>query len=177
MGDRIPILPDWNKDSPYYQWANNFVWRNEWRVQHLFGCDKEDMMGECALMWIQCCRRYGDTINSPQQMMYLYKLWVTGQFHDFATKDTKERTTQALLEVREELGEISELNIKMAKSSCELKQVLDIIQNAPVEIMDVIKKDLKQCTVKQLFRRVSQYCGFGEEKADQLISELQKVLS
>lgn len=176
--ERVELLPEWNKDSPFYKWASNFTWRNQWRVEHVFGCDKEDMMAEIALMWVQCCKRYGDSVNSNAQMMYLFQLWVTGQFHDYATKDTKNRNTMEKIALRDiSIKSEAELAVKLDEASSDLKRVLDIFINAPQEILEVLKEDTKGWTAKQFLQKVCGYVGVSQEKSKQLIKELQELLS
>src|ERR1700677_2656511 len=172
------VLPEWGKASPYYQWANNFIWRNHWRVEHVLGGDKEDLLAECALMWVQCTKFYEKTVHTPQHMMYMYKLWVTGQFADYATKDTKIREVCQLLAYRDvRIKSEGELAVKLKEASSDLKQVMDIFLNAPQEIIEIIKGDMKTCTSKQLFKRVVDYLKIDTTKTKSLINELEDLLS
>jgi hypothetical protein len=175
---RIPILPEWDPESPYFQWANSFVWKNHWRVKYYMGGDVDDLMSECGFMWIQCCKAYGGSVDTPQQMMYMYQRWITGQFHDYSTKDTKIRSVCEKLAYRTNVAQAEcDFTLKMNEASYDLKRVLDIFLNAPIEIMEVLKEDTKGWTSKKFFRKVVVYLHIDEKRTSSLVKELETLLS
>lgn len=174
------LLPEWNKPgNPFRSWAQAFVWKNQWRILHYIGGDFEDAMAECELFWVQCCKFPNHVnITAPAQMMCRYKLWVTGQFHDYSTKDTRTRNTMETI-ARYDLNIKSEaeLTVKLDEASSDLKCVLDVFMNAPQEILDVLKQDTHGWTTKRYIKKILVYLQMNPMKTDSIIKELRELLS
>lgn len=171
-----PSLEDWHPGSPFYQFAKNYCYKNKWRVQYLLGGDLDDCIAQCALWWVECNKFYEGKINSPAHMMFLYRLWITGQFHDLASRDTKRRE---VVQYRKEPTTTSEgeLSVKLGEASTELKQVLNIMFNAPQEIIETLRIDCQSYNPKQYFKKVISHLKINPAKTPELVKELQDLLS
>lgn len=173
--ERKYILEDW--PGPWEKWAKNFCYRNHWRVAHILG-DYEDCLSKCALDYVICRQRYGDTVNSPQQFMFMYKLWVTAEFNTLSSKDYNERQMHLALPKNEILVDSdAELVARLSTASSELKSVIGIFMNSPQEIMELLRKEASSCHPKQFWKSVLKICGISPSKSSGLASELQKLLS
>ena len=192
------ILPEW-KGSPYHLWAKNFVYKNRWRVQNTLG-DYDDCLEQCCLYYYQCYKFYKHKVNSPQSLMFYYRLWCIGQFNDLSNLETKEKKV-----IKHPVGEedskgtsdrgqfrigksvvinmepVTEsdamLNLKLQEASSELKQVLNVMFNAPQEIIETLRQDCKSYCPKQYFKRVVKYLQLDEKSTPKLAKELEDLLS
>jgi hypothetical protein len=165
------------KNSAYEKFAFNFCLANAWRVRDKLG-DFDDCMAQCRLYFVEVQKFYEGKLNSPQHLMWAYRLWVTGQFHDLSKKDYKNRCTKMKLQRK---GEISikseaEMVVILGEASSELKEVLRIFFNAPKEVMETISKDAKTAHSGKFFRHVVSFCGLAPERADDLAKELKDLL-
>lgn len=70
----------------------------------------------------------------------------------------------------------AELNVILNESSSELKQVLTILINSPVEIMEMLRKEASNST-KQFWNAVLRYCNIPQDKSAKLMKELEDRLS
>jgi hypothetical protein len=172
------LLSEWDKPgNPFKGFAAAYVRKHQWRVLYLLGGDIEDAMAECELFWVQVCKFY-PAITEPASMMHMYKLWISGQFNDYSTKDTRSRNTMEVLS-RGDLSINSEgdLAVKLDEASSDLKQVLNIFMNAPQEIIDVIKQDTKGWTTKLFIKKILMHLNLNPKKTDSIINELKEILS
>lgn len=172
-------FPQW-EGSVYCAWAKNFCYKNQWRVTHSLG-DYDDCLAQCRLYYWQTWQFYDGQFTSPKHLMYMFRLWTWQQFHDLSNMDTKIRKVEADPDPDMKLSDPEtysegELAVKLNKASSELKEVLNIMFNAPQEVMDVIRQDSKNFSPKQFFRRVVKYLGFEESKTAKLTKELQELL-
>lgn len=168
-------LPPWDS-SIFQKWAFNFCMSNAWRVRDRLG-DIDDCMAQCALYYIECKNFYQHQVNSQKHFMYMYKLWVRGQFDDLAVKDSRNRDTKSNLASKKEAIESpnAELIVKLGEASSELQDVLKIIFNAPNEMIDTLRGDIRSC--KKFFKHVVKSIGLSPDKADSLSNELKDLLS
>ena len=172
---RVYLLPDWD-GSVYQKWSYNFISRNSWRVVNQIG-DFDDAMSQAALIYVVCKQRYGRTVNSAKHFMYLYQLYLRMEFNTYASKDGQKRKTIERLKERQ-IDKTSvcegDLNIKLSKASGELRQVLEILFNSPVEIMEALRKDAH--SQKKFWTSVLGFCKIDKAKSDTLSEELEKLL-
>lgn len=80
---------DWEHGT-YRKWAEGYIIKNHWRVQHIFA-DKDDCMGEVAMVFAKCHRMYYGKVHTPQHFMALFKTAVQRMFTSHSRKDTKYR--------------------------------------------------------------------------------------
>lgn len=174
--DRAYIVPEY-EGSIFQAWAKSYCAKNYWRVLHSIG-GYEDCLAECALAWIEVCRRYGGTVNNDRWMMHMFKLWVIGVFDTKSCKDTNNRTMLSKLEIKDEpsFEDESELRVKLQDASSELKTVLNVFLNAPQEILVVLRKDTSSCHPMQFFKAVVAQCGIPVSRSASLAKELQTLL-
>lgn len=167
-------LPEW-KGSPYSLWAKNFCYRNQWRARHILG-DYDDCYAQCCLWYYECWKFYQGKVQTASHFMVMYKLWVVGQFNDLSTKDTKKRE---VVQYRTEPTTTSEgdLTVKLGEASSELKEVLNIMFNAPQEILETLRADCQSYCPKQFFKKIVTYLGKDPAKTPKLAKELQDLLS
>jgi hypothetical protein len=175
--ERVQLIPEW-ENSVYQKWAYRFCQTNAWRVRDRLG-DFDDCMAQCALYYLEVKKFYSGKINSPSHFMYMYKLWVIGQFHDLSKKDYKHRCTKIKLSAKKEtsIKSEAELIVSLNEASSELKEVLRIFFNAPQEVLETIRNDAKTSNAGKFFKYIVQLCGIAPEKADGLSQELKNLLS
>jgi hypothetical protein len=155
------IALDAYEGSVYQKWAYKFCVTNSWRVKERLG-DFDDCVAQCALWWIECYRFYEGKVNSNAHLCYMFKLWVTGQFHDLSRKDYKYRCfkVEVAKEVSNSEDSDAELAVALNDASCELKEVLRIFFNSPQEVLSTLKKDLPTTHAGRFFKYVvSLYTG------------------
>lgn len=173
---RKELIKDW-QNSAFQHWAGKYCRTNYWRVQRYLG-DFDDCMAECACIYWECRLRYGATVNSNAHFMALYKLMVKSYFTDYSNYDTRYRDTLSLEGVIPSLVpgvELDKLLVHRTKnSSNEVKQVVNILLNGPVEVLETIGSDL--VLAKNYLKRVLRLAGIDNNKRDQVQQELRSAL-
>ena len=203
--ERVFLIGEWG-GSVYQKWAYKYLSNNLWRVQHRIG-DLQDLMQEAAMEFILVRNdpKIMTKINSPAQFMSYYQRSLASHVNNISMKDSRNRATLKKIknaytpqEQRDTLEERefafdraalysviqspivqpdAELNIILNESSNELKEVLKIFFNAPVEVMETLRAECKSYSPLQFFNRVLKYCGIPQEKSKELIKELEDRLS
>ena len=175
--ERPYLIEEWGPKSPWYLWARGYGERNLWRVQHAIGNDIEDFMSEAALTYVEVRIRYGASVKNAAHFMYLYKRGLSNWVHDLSHKDNKIKIGLSKVSPNEPTAQhTGDLEIALSRSSSELKEVLNIILNAPKEIMDVVQADIGNPTAKQFWYSVVNYLGIKQEKSKELMQELNTLL-
>ena len=170
--DRRSILEPW--PGPWAKWASVYVTRQGWRVTETLG-GYEDAMAECALMWCKCRRCYGATVDNPAWFMRMYQMTVISQFTDLSNKNTHQimaKDVAAVVMLDHHNLHEAELSLRLRGVSSELQQVLDVLFNAPKEILDEIINP--SWPMKRIFRAIADHCGI--QKSNALMVELRAVL-
>jgi hypothetical protein len=175
--ERVQLIPEF-RGSVYEKWSYKFCQTNAWRVRDRLG-DFDDCMAQCALYYLECKKFYAGKINSPAHFNYMFKLWVIGQFHDLSKKDYKHRCTKIKLATKKEtsIKSEAELMVTLNEASSELKEVLSIFFNAPKEVLETVRNEVKTTNAGKFFRAIVQFCGIAPEKAEDLSQELKNLLS
>lgn len=173
------LIPEWD-GSVYQKWAYRYCQTNLWRVSQHLGSDMEDVMAQAALIYVICRQRYGATVNSAKHFMYCYQLYLRMEFNTYALKDGKGRKAKEgvkeSLKIKEQDSNLEvDFNLKLSNASSELKQVLEIMFNAPTEVMDTIRKDMTSISSKGFWSRVLEYCKITTSPA-KLEKELEELL-
>ena len=172
---RVQLLTPW--PGPWALWAQSYCIKNLWRISNVLG-DLDDAMGEAALAYVELRKRYGYTVNSNAQFMYLYKMYFSCWVHTLSTKDTNNR--KALLKAEEQPNSCvsdAQLAASLSRSSPELKSVLGILFNAPNEIMETLRQDASSYSPRQFFNRVITHAGISRDHSIKLQQELISLLS
>ena len=108
--------------------------------------------------------------------MSLFKQVVTTRFHDFSTKDSKNRATSYYLRKQPSSTQSeASLSIKLREASNELRQVINVFLNAPEEIMQTLRADTPTKYPTQFFKQVVEYCGIKKNKSSALMRELKEI--
>jgi hypothetical protein len=160
------LLESW--PGIWEKWARNYCRQNFWRVQHSLG-SMEDAMAECALLFVDCQRRYGRTVNAAPQFMHLYQMMVKSRFNKLSNKDTGARTLEQSCELTEMVPERLTIDVQRHEATSELREVLQILHDAPSETLETIFGD---ATV--LFKKFSVFLGI--DKSKRLADELKVLL-
>lgn len=179
------MIEEWSKSSPWYKWAYNYGQRHLWRVSNVIGNDMADFMSEACLTYVETRNRYGATVNSPQHFMRLYQMSLSCWITDLSHKDSRIKSYLATDIQREDSISFSEpsvapeaeLSVLLDKGSNELKEVLNIFFNAPIEIMNVLRDEASSCSPKQFWNRVLAHIGIPQDRSKGLIKELNDLLS
>lgn len=148
------------------KWARGYCRRNLWRVNHSLG-SMEDAMAECTVLFVDCQRRYGRTVNAAPQFMYLYQMMVKSRFNKLSNKDTAARNLDACV-MTEATPETLTTGVQWREATDELREVLRVLYEAPSETLEAIFGD-----ASVLFKKFGSYLGIDTRKP--LVSEL-KVL-
>lgn len=98
--DLKPFEPVWER-SAYEKWTKGFVFKNHWRVKHIFPT-QDDAVQECAAIFVICRNKYqnsinrdpdyqGDRLMNDKWFMTLYMRSVSNKWCRFAQWDARER--------------------------------------------------------------------------------------
>lgn len=148
-------------DGTFENYARKVIRSNLWRVRRVM--DKEDFVQEAALLFYYMLDRYGDTVDSPQHFMGLYKTALDRQIHDLSKKSTKVRENEvaehALIVTSNTEGDdaidgppldrlaaivgywyspSAHMNLMVQQAPREVRQVLNLILNLPNEMAEAL---------------------------------------
>lgn len=158
-------------------WARNYCYKNLWRVESSLG-ELDDAEAECAMLFVECRKRYGASVNHPAHFMRLYQLMVITRFHDLSTKDSKYRHIESNYAPFVTTVNDGALRVKLGGSSKELQAVMNVLLYAPGDVLQVIMKDTL-LPPKYIMRRLATFCGISNPKvvAEALTQELHNLLT
>ena len=132
-------------EGPIKGWAINFSKKHYWRVERTIPW--EDLGQEMYIVFLRLKRKYPD-LETPQHFMALFKTAWTNQFHTFAHEDTHQRflvpelvETDESWGVPEPMGDLNhdgELGVKLRQAPREITMVLNLILNAPTEMLEIV---------------------------------------
>ncbi len=138
---------DFSVVEPY---VRNFLKKNYWKVETLM--PYEDALSEAKLQFIRTISRLEKRnceIKNEKHLMSLFKTSWSNHFITLANKATNERfvTTlsnsdnQDLLidQVIGDMGNMGEIEILLQKAPSEIKQVISMLLNSPIEAIEVIR--------------------------------------
>lgn len=134
-------------EGPIKGWAVNHCRRHYWRVKRHIQWD--DLMQEAAVTFLKVKQAYPD-LDGPSHFMALFQRSWANRVNDFAHEDTHERmfvdvhissedNEDAPLH-REYVGDTDtygELSIKLKQAPREVVMVLNLLLNAPVELVEI----------------------------------------
>lgn len=174
---RRPILPDF-PNSPFEGYATNYLQRNFWKVQHIFG-DFEDAMSEAQVIFYECRKMYGAKVNSQAHFMALYKQMISCYFIDWAKFDSAERSVLPTEDIEPSISSEATLSCLLREASSELKVVLKMVLDAPADVAETFRKEFNGSRkgVDRFFLKAVQACGLPDERASFLQEELMGLLS
>lgn len=107
--------------------------------------------------------------------MRMYQMTVISQFTDLSNKNTHQimaKDVAAVVMLDHHNLHEAELSLRLRGVSSELQQVLDVLFNAPKEILDEIINP--SWPMKRIFRAIADHCGI--QKSNALMVELRAVL-
>ncbi len=133
--------------EPY---VHNFLKKNYWKVETLM--PYEDAMSEAKLQFVRTLSRLekrGCEIKNEKHLMSLFKTSWSNHFITLSNKATHERFVTTLADsdnqdmmieqVIGDLGNMGELDILLHEAPSEIKQVLSMLINSPIETLEVIR--------------------------------------
>lgn len=174
--ERTLFISEW-KGSPFCGWAHNFCHKNAWRVKNYVG-DYEDCMAECALVYTQVRHRYGADIVSPQQFMSLFRVCVMSHFNTLANKDTQFRIGLENLEKPNlAIQQEGSVLVALREASTELQDVMQLLINAPQEIMDIVRIEAGNYSPKKFFQAALRQLNIKPSKGQKVMRELERILA
>lgn len=174
--------PKW--EGVFESYTASYVLKNLWRVQRT--CDFEDAMQEARIVFLDCSRRYGATVDNAAWFMALYKRALASQFHNLSSIDTRHKQFAVLSDVTREdqpdpepIGSLDNegaLVLLIRQAPDEVRAVLSLMLNAPVEVVDMISAAMR---VPQKARACSlRLCKMlGLPPQDSLLSQVREYLS
>lgn len=132
-------------EGPIKGWGVNFCKKNYWRVKVTMPW--EDLLQELAVAFLRVKQKYPET-ESPQHFMSLFQRSWINKFNDFSIEDTHVRKIFVDRFIHDgiddtepdtigELDHDGELSIKLKQAPREVMMVLNLILNAPAELVVV----------------------------------------
>lgn len=120
-------------------WSRNYVRRNFWRVSQHFG-SQDDAVHQCLVIFYRCKRRYEFTTDNPRWFMSLFKTAVTNHFTIQSIKESglRDMPVDADLPTAQNDGPFL---AALAGCSNEAQQVVNLLMNAPSELLKVVWQD------------------------------------
>lgn len=133
-------IPTWTGSIEGY--SKNYCIKNLWKFLPL-SYDLEDLMQESYVVFLKCQMRYPE-IDTPQHFMSLFKSALHNYLFDLSKPYLME--VQHLVYLPEEVNlenfsfaeEEATLRILLSQAPKEVKQVLNLLFNAPIELLDMI---------------------------------------
>lgn len=173
--ERKYLVPEW-EGSAFQAWSRNYCLKNYWRVVSAIG-DYNDCIAECALIWVECCRRYGATVTNNAWMMRMYQICVITTFDTKSMKDSNDRKLLSNFDSKEPaINSEAEMKVNLDDASSELKEVMKIFLNAPQEVLNILRADASSYHPMQFFKAVVNMCGISKTRSASLARELQTLL-
>lgn len=156
----------------YENWSKKWVNKNYWRVATTIGT-KEDAVQQCAEVFFRCRNKYGLAPIEPSHFMALYKVAVMREWGRLSLKDASVREHIKLAEIEPSGVDYNAgaLSAAYATASWELKHVMEIIVEAPAEVLKVM---FAMASMKDLNTRVLAMCGLGKSRRN-VIKELKRI--
>lgn len=172
------LIPEWT-GSVFEKWSYTFCVKNGWRIAYIVG-DMDDCMSECMMCYMECRLRYGATVNSEKQFMFLFMRMTQHWFNTLSKKDSKQRAERDKVIADLPKSACAEDDLRVSNvlldASSELRSVLNMFINAPAEMIDTIRADVPHATSKQFFKSIMKFCGVSEDKHESLTKELRELL-
>jgi hypothetical protein len=164
------LLEAW--PGPWAAWAKNYCRKNLWRLKTLIG-EEEDLLAECALIFLETKQRYGASINSSAHFMSLFQVSVISWFNTYSKKDTRYRTyLESLSSSEPYMEEEATFHVKVREVSKEVLIVLNIMQYAPIEIFDRNKRG-----TGQFIHQAVRHCKIPKRRYPLVIKGLRTLLT
>jgi hypothetical protein len=141
--------------------------------------DFDDCMQTAAEVFARITNRYGETINTPQWWMGMFKLSLSREFHTYSTECTQKRTAEhdyveeAVLTKTDIEHEASTFSLMLIGASDELKDVMTAIASAPSELLSVL---LKESDDAGWSRKLCRLCR-TKKINETIISELRSIVN
>ena len=175
---KINLRLDVQWPGVFENWARAYVRKNYWKVAEHFRTP-EDALGECALIWVRCLRKYEYTVNNPAWFMSLYK---TAVFNDFVTYAHASSRSVVVYARNDEDALVQELeqdqdfnngywSVLLSEASDELKRIMEIlVQSDDAALAKLLHDDIVR--MNETWRR-----RLGLRRQKDLVKELQDLLS
>ncbi len=169
------LIEDW-PGSAYQKFAWNFVSKNAWRVTEVVG-DFNDCMGEAALVYTECRRRYGASAQNAKHFMALYKRCLVTWFNTLSSEDFKIRRSQELIpKVETQVQPQVDFEVALGEASSDLKAVIQLFTQAPKEVMDMLREEASSYSPRQFWNACMRFLGLSPEKSKAVSEELKTLL-
>lgn len=129
-------IPTWQGEIE--GWTVNHLTEHVWRVAG--SMERSDCLQEAQCVFIRVAERYPE-VNDPRHFMALYKTAWVNQFADFCRAERKVREHEVHVPIMDRTGDTcneGELRVKMRQAPREVRMVLNLLFNAPQEILDIV---------------------------------------
>jgi hypothetical protein len=142
--------------GPVEGYTVNFLKKNFWRVQaHM---EYQDAVQEAQLLFIHLKRKYG-CLDTPQHFMALYKVSLTNEFHELANRNSKWKQevsdsqivdvedfnyVDTMMNVAGDADNEGMLHVMIQQAPEEVKQVLRLFVETPIEVLEQFARALKK---------------------------------
>ena len=128
-------VPEW--EGVFEKYSCKKIHDNLWRMQNI-GYEFEDLYQEAAVVFCECRSRYN--VENARHFMSIYSKALHDRFYDLAIKSYKSIATSDFDDDDNSKYEPldfsqGELRLKLGSLSDELKQVMNLIINAPEEML------------------------------------------
>lgn len=161
--------------DPYRGWAMKWINANYWKVARHFG-SREDAEQECALLYFRVVRHYEHIHLTRAHLMALYKTTVLRSWMHYARGDTRlenieffegiDYAVHRLLALPDQL-----LYASLSAASWQLQFVLEVIANAPSDVLQSMFAANKKSHLNKLWKAAAKL-----RTRKDLVGELKTVL-
>lgn len=152
---RVP-LPHWQ--GPFERWSQKFAHKNHWRVRHVIGDDMQDSVQQCGVIFARVLDRYRHRNYDHKHLMAMFKTAVDNEFNSLANKDSRHRDVISDLPLDDDFQGAIEMDTRMLMSrltfeqaSSEAKSVLQMLMDAPAEILETLRDMLPITRNRKLY--------------------------
>ena len=162
-------------EGTFERWSHGWVHKNYWRIRHI--CPShEDAMQIVALLFVECIHRYGDRIDNPRWLMSLFSRMVINHWNRLAVIDKRQRELVSdvmLDDVPEQVThQMTSLIDILSSLPDELHHVLNILMEAPAEIIDLLIEGRNEESDNRAIKR---WCGIKTDT--NVLEDIRRILS
>ena len=170
----------WNET--FEGWSVKFLKKNFWRVQSTM--EWEDAMQECRWVFCHVLNKYEGRHDGPKHVMALYKVAVSGHFHDLSTRDTRRRGlehvhhSEAAMEAADattsgDLDNDGAMLSMLSKLPEDVRDTIRILYDAPAEVLELVCSSVRTGRRVRAANRVLREMT-GREGAEDIVAQLRK---
>jgi len=153
-------------------WTYNFLKKNYWKISKIH--EWEDAIQSAKLVFLETKHHYGKKVDTPQWFMALYKKVLWSWLVDEAKKSSGYIPPVEEVENSIPTKGQGDLLVLIQQAPEEIKSVLQLVFNTPVEVFEAFSKDWKSRGKKKEMgnQYLCSMLGYNSGKVD-LVSKTQ----